>query len=124
MREALGKGADAVLAAAAQCMEYGTRTCTYAELSAAWAAAENRQGEAWTAARTLGDEALRALSVWCSTGSAPPVAGPLPLRTDAGSGWYGAGGLPPWQRGVSTAGKPSDRPRPERHTHMLAAGRG
>ena len=66
MREALGKGADAVLAAAAQCMEYGPRNCTYAELAGAYAAASGKQDApaAWVSARAEADAALRGLAEW------------------------------------------------------------
>ena len=64
LRAAQGSGADAVLSATSLIMQFGSRTCTYAELSAAWAAASGREdaSPAWVAARAAGDEALHMLA--------------------------------------------------------------
>lgn len=66
LREALGKGADVVLATTSRGMEYHDRTCTYAELSRACAHARTQRepAPAWTAAQAQADEALRKLSAW------------------------------------------------------------
>ena len=55
-----------MLSATSLCMQLGRRTCTYAELSAAWTTAAAREDapHAWVAARAAGDEALRRLSAW------------------------------------------------------------
>ena len=70
LREALGKGADVVLAATSRGMEYHDRTCTYAGLSRACAHARTKREPppAWTAALAQADEALRKLAAWAKPG--------------------------------------------------------
>ena len=66
MREAMGKGADGVLATTSDCMEYHDRTCTYAELAATYAdaCAQQTLPPALKAAREQANDALRKLAKW------------------------------------------------------------
>ena len=74
LRQALGKGPDAALAAAAHIMEYGVgRSCTYAELRSACAraSAAGEAAPAWITAREQADQAKRELARFAK----PPPAG-------------------------------------------------